>query len=457
MSALIRASLSGETAQLQPGERAEVTLTVQNLGETVGRYRIAVEGVSPDWVNLSRRELSLFPSDQDQVRLTVSPSKAPSTQAGRYTLQVHVVSEEGVGERTTVPFFLQVGSQVALEAALQPARLAAAEKGTFSLQVSNNGNADLTVLFEAADPAGGCFFSFEPPQVLVPAGQAASSQLTVRPMQALSGKTPVQHTFTIEARPAESPRLARQVVGLWEEIPRRAARWPFLVAAAVVLLAAAALFYFFAWPLLQGQHGVEGVPTSRVQETAASTMPVAASTQVAATAPIVPATAGEPTAIVESTPSGPAPTLAQPTPDLKAEIYARLDDYNRVRAQAEVELNPELLRQVCVDPYLTQKIGLIERNIADGTHWETPEVSFSVTSLSVVDDNRLEVGVRKTETKLYYPKGSTVPDDEICSGTIYSYRNCTYDILYMMVKQEGQWYVSEFAVTGDCAGECQNE
>jgi hypothetical protein len=456
MSALIRVLFSVETAQLKPGERAETTLTVQNLSETVGRYRIAVEGVSPDWVRLSRRELSLFPNDQDQIIMTVHPPNVPETQAGRYTLQVHVVSEEDPTERTAVPFFLQVGTQAVLEVDLQPAQLAAAEQGTFTVQASNAGNADLTVLFEAADPAGGCFFSFEPSQVVVPAGQSAAAQLTVRPRQALSGKTPLQHTFTIEARPAESPRLARQVVGLWEELPHRPARWPFFVVAAVVLVAAAALFYFFLLPLLQGQSGVVAdQPTPLVQNTVEPTLAVGEATPLIPTAEVLPTTL-EATALVEPTTAPSAPPLPSSTPDLQAEIYARLDEYNTVRTQAEVELNPELMRQVCVDPYLTRKMELINRNVADGTHWETTQVSFSVTSLNVLDENRLEVGVRKTETKLYYPQGSAVPDDEICSGAIYSYRDCTYDILYIMVQQDGQWYVSDFTVTGNCTNECQN-
>ncbi|MBN1955257.1 MAG: hypothetical protein JW900_09440 [Anaerolineae bacterium] len=449
MSALIRVLLSTETAQLQPGERAETTLTVQNLSETVGRYRIAVEGVPPDWVRLSRRELSLFPNDQDQVRMTVNPPNVPGTQAGRYTLQAHVVSEEDPTERTTVPFLLQVGTEAILAATLQPAQLAAAEKGSFAVQLANAGPVDLNVLLEAVDPAGGCFFSFEPPQVTVPAGRSASAQLTVRPLQPLSGRTPVQHTFTVEAWPAESPRLACQMVGRWEERPRRAARWPFLAAAAVVLIAAAVLFYLFAWPRLQGPRGGgEDGPTSPlVQNTVPPAAAAAEATQPAPTTAVVPATPVEPTA---------APPAPSPTPDLEAEIYARLDEYNTVRAQAEVELEPELLRQVCVDPYLTQKMDLVNRNIADGTHWETPQVTFTVTSLNLVDENRLEVGVRKTETKLYYPQGSAVPDDEICTGTIYSYRDCTYDILYIMVQQEGQWYVADFTVIGGCTNECQH-
>jgi len=73
MSALIRAVLSSQAVQLHPGEHADLVLTVQNFSEIVDRYQITVEGVDPSWVNLSRSELSLFPKDQDQVRLTLQP------------------------------------------------------------------------------------------------------------------------------------------------------------------------------------------------------------------------------------------------------------------------------------------------------------------------------------------------------------------------------------------------
>jgi hypothetical protein len=145
-----------------------------------------------------------------------------------------------------------------------------------------------------------------------------------------------------------------------------------------------------------------------------------------------------------------------PTPDLKAELEARLNEYNIVRAKAEMTLDPSLLKSICVDPYLSEKTASINKNKADGVHWETPKVTFVITSLDIVAPDEVKVGVRKTETKLFFPKGSSLPDDEICSGPINSWRDCTYDILYIMRLVDGKWYVSSFTVSGNCVGKCQH-
>jgi hypothetical protein len=150
------------------------------------------------------------------------------------------------------------------------------------------------------------------------------------------------------------------------------------------------------------------------------------------------------------------PPRISPTPSLTAEIDAALREYARVRKEAEETLNPELLQQVCVDPYLSWKTARIQENLRDGTHWETQSASFTIISLSTLGADRVDVHVRKTETKLFFPRGSAVPDDEICKGSIYSYRNCTYEAEYTMVRRSGRWYVSDAKSVTDCQPRCQH-
>lgn len=444
MSALIRVILSSESAQLQPGEWADITATVQNMSETVGRYRLTVEGVPPTWVEISRQELSLFPKDKDTVRLTLRPPESADTRAGRYDVQVQVTTLEEPIERTTAAFVLEVRGKAALELTLDPPLVRAPKAGTVKVRVNNRGNTDLTVLLEAEDPSGGCFFTFATPQVVVPAGQERTAQVVVQATAPLSGRAPRTHQFTVAARPAEAPRLAQQAQGQWEQLPTGPAWWLFLLGGLVLLGAIAALFYFFVWPRLQVQ------PT-----------PVAAGPTATAKATAVQPTAVQPTvgptqqATVATAMPTPEPT-PEPTPDLKAELEARLNEYNIIRAKAEMTLDPSLLKSICVDPYLSEKTASINKNKADGVHWETPKVTFVITSLDIVAPDEVKVGVRKTETKLFFPKGSSLPDDEICSGPINSWRDCTYDILYIMRLVDGKWYVSSFTVSGNCVGKCQH-
>ena len=136
-------------------------------------------------------------------------------------------------------------------------------------------------------------------------------------------------------------------------------------------------------------------------------------------------------------------------------IMAALEEYSRVRAEAERRLDPELLRQVCVDPYLSEKMERIRSNARDGSHWETVESATFLESLDWEDNDHVRVRVEKRETKLFFPRGSSIPDDEICSGTIYSYRDCTYGAEYRMVRQGGRWYVAVAQALSECPSVCR--
>lgn len=450
MSALIRVVASSQSAQIRPGEWAELTLTIQNFGEVVDRYQITVEGLDPSWVLLSRNELALFPKDQDQTRITLRPPAGPEARAGRYPAQIHVTSLDTPGERTSITFNLEIVGQAGLVVALEPPRQKG-PKGLFNVSVSNPGNADLTVFLSAMDAEGRCLYTFRPPSLPVPAGQSRQAQLTVTPLAALPGRGPHLIPFTVLAQPAESPDLAQQVQGQWEMVPKKAPAW--LVWGAVgagaflVLGALVAAFVLLVLPRLH----FPGTP-----EAAVTTRPVGPTGTIP---PVVPTTAlpGVPTEPM-ATPA-PTPGLTPsppPTPDLWAEMRSVLDNYNQVRAKAETTLDPELMRKIAIDPYLTTKMQRIQANKKDNSHWETPFVSFSITALTPQGPDQVEVWVTKTETKLFYPKGATQPDDETCAGAIYSYRDCTYQVRYVLVRQGGAWYVSVAEDHGDCKPTCQH-
>jgi hypothetical protein len=71
----------------------------------------------------------------------------------------------------------------------------------------------------AVDPEEGCRYTFDPPQVVVPAGQERLVQLNVQPKVPLSTAAARTYPFTVTARPAEAPGLTRQVHGEWVHSP----------------------------------------------------------------------------------------------------------------------------------------------------------------------------------------------------------------------------------------------
>ncbi len=267
MSALIRVTLSVPSAQIQPGEETDVTVTVQNFSEVVDRYAITVDGVDATWVTLSRSEISLFPKDQDQVRLTFRLPAAADARAGHYDVRIQVTSQENTAERTTVPFDLQVSAQAVFEVALRPQKQSGTTQGVFTLQLSNQGNTNLTVQLSATDPEEGCSYTFSPPQVVVPAGQEQLAQLLVQPKGPPPDRGPKPYIFSVTARPAEAPKLARQVQGTWERLPRKKVPiWPFILAGLLALAAVAAVLLILVVPKSCGGGGV-ALPTTYVEPT----------------------------------------------------------------------------------------------------------------------------------------------------------------------------------------------
>lgn len=216
MSALIRVVSSASSVVLLPGERVEVTVTIQNLAEIVDRYGIAVEGIDPSWVSLSRPELALFPKDTDQVRLTLKAPAGSVARAGRHDLRVVVTSQENPAERTTVPLELDVAALPTLELRLHPRRQSGMAEGLFVLHVANHGNTDLTVEFEATDPEEALDYGFEARRLLLAPGEERQVQLRIRLREAMLGRGARVYPFSVSACPREAPQQVQSVQGEWE-------------------------------------------------------------------------------------------------------------------------------------------------------------------------------------------------------------------------------------------------
>ncbi len=235
MSALIRVLLSTKSIQINPGEKAEVTLTVQNFGEIVDRYKIAVDGVDPSWVSVSREEISLFPKDQDQVKISFAIPADAEAKAGHYDVRVQVISQENPTERSTAPLDLEITAHPGLEVSLQPQKQSGREGAQYTVRLRNSGNADLTVLLEAEDTEGGCAFTVTPAKVSLPAGGEATATLNLVP-KGKPGKEQKSYRFTVTAKAQEIPALVKQAMGEWVQLPAKKSILPLVAAALVGLL-----------------------------------------------------------------------------------------------------------------------------------------------------------------------------------------------------------------------------
>ncbi len=102
---------------------------------------------------------------------------------------------------------------------LSPQRHSSVKEGSFTVQVSNRGNTDLTVRLQAGDAAQRCLYLLNPESLVVLAGQQCSAQLRVRARAGLVQGQSQTTLFTVSAQVVEVPGITRQAQGEWEQVP----------------------------------------------------------------------------------------------------------------------------------------------------------------------------------------------------------------------------------------------
>jgi hypothetical protein len=287
MSALIRVALSQAELQIEPGQKGELLVTIQNLSEIVDQYSIEVDGLDPSWYTIPTSEVSLFPQDQERARITLHPPSAPEAQAGKYDLMVRVISRENPTERTSVPAILEVLATLALEVGLSPQRASSTGDGVFQVRLANPSNVDLTVDLSATDPEEGCVYRFAPQRVSVAAGESKGITLRVSPKVKPPRGEARGYDFTVRAAPTAAGMQAQTVMGSLEH---RSAmpKWvlPAAIIAALLLCcgtASVAGFAFFGGEIRDFLAGLQG-PTPTSWEVIAGTQTAEAAAAQAALA-----------------------------------------------------------------------------------------------------------------------------------------------------------------------------
>ena len=218
MSAIIRVALSRTELEIEPGQKGQLDLTIQNLSEIVDQYLVTIEGFESGWVTASPERMSLFPQDQGPVVIELHPPEV--ARAGSYDFAVKVTSRENPIEWSRATATLEVTPVSVFEIELSPQRkvLEGAET-TFQVGIKNPGNVDLSLRLSASDPEEACDYHFDPAAVTVEAGSRRSVALTVVPREPSAEEQKV-YGFVVKAAPANAPEKARSVSGQLAVLPR---------------------------------------------------------------------------------------------------------------------------------------------------------------------------------------------------------------------------------------------
>jgi len=218
MSAIIRVALSRTELEIEPGQKGQLDLTIQNLSEIVDQYIVEVEGIDPAWVTLSPPRISLFPQDEGRVSLQLHPPE--TARAGSYDFAVKASSRENSIEWSRATATLEVTPVSVFEIELSPQRkVLEGGEAAFQVELNNPGNVDLNLRLSASDPADACDYRFDLAAVTVEAGSGRSVSLAVVPREPAVDEQKV-HGFVVKAAPVNAPEKARSVSGQLAVLPR---------------------------------------------------------------------------------------------------------------------------------------------------------------------------------------------------------------------------------------------
>ncbi len=185
---------------LAPGERAVTTLMLLNQGSIVDHFKVAVDGIPANWVDLPP-VVQLMPGQQQEVTLILHPPRTPESRAGRYTLTVQVMSRDMPSESVEVKASLTVAPYSQFRSGLHPQKVPAGQPTRVT--VENEGNFPDTYTISGTDR--GNELAFEPPQaqIKVPQGESASAEIRGKPQKrALIGGA-TTHPFAVRVQPSQ--------------------------------------------------------------------------------------------------------------------------------------------------------------------------------------------------------------------------------------------------------------
>lgn len=195
----MQAWFSSDDVDIDPGEAITLKLSLQNLGDSTETYTIVPAGLTADWVNVDRGNLTLFGGATDVVDVTVSPPRLPTTTAGPTGVGVRVIAGDSPDDTVVAETILDVAPfDDRRISALQPV-IRARHRASYEFMVENHGNGLASCRLRLIDPTDRVDGSFDPPAVGVAPGGASLVRLKTKAKRGGFRRVARHLDFEIEA------------------------------------------------------------------------------------------------------------------------------------------------------------------------------------------------------------------------------------------------------------------
>lgn len=176
----MQAQLSDASIVVAPGGEETVRLAVRNLGPDVETYAIVPSGFCAGWVTVSEPTLALLPDEEKIIAVTLRPPRAPSVASGASVLALRVVPHGRPTEVATVEASVTVLAFANRQLTIAQPVQVGTRRSVYDVVLENKGNDQAVCRLSMTDVSGRLIGRFDPPSLLVDAGQSASAQLRVR-------------------------------------------------------------------------------------------------------------------------------------------------------------------------------------------------------------------------------------------------------------------------------------
>jgi eukaryotic-like serine/threonine-protein kinase len=177
------ASASGQLAlvidptevEVEPGAVAPLQAHLFNQGHTVDHFRLSVEGLSPEWLDVRQDTVQLMPGGSATLPVVFKPPRHTSAHAGRHPFRLVARATSNRSEVATVDGALVLGAFTNFAVDMRPTQVR--HGGVVRVLMRNEGNAEATYAVSGRDPADAVEFAGPRTKVQIPPGEQGTADL----------------------------------------------------------------------------------------------------------------------------------------------------------------------------------------------------------------------------------------------------------------------------------------
>lgn len=173
--------MARSTFTVDPGQRVEVKVDVENRGDVEDRVTLRVQGIDPSWVEVPDEFITIPPRQTVPVPFAIKPPRGRGVPSGRQRMRVEVVSQRYPQAKIGLSAALAVSGFVAFDAEMEPTELRL--PGRVVVTIHNTGNSPSEFKVAGRDLQQVVRFRGERDNIQLQPSQSANIELALEPRQ----------------------------------------------------------------------------------------------------------------------------------------------------------------------------------------------------------------------------------------------------------------------------------